>query len=294
MMADRRRTNGPSIPTAPPVFLSTHTPPLPPRAPDELRKIFLKTSLTPPATGSAFFELSAPSTLKLTASVYGPRPLPPSAAFSPNARITAELKFAPFSTSGARRGYVRDALERDLSAQLQTALAGSIKASVYPKSGIDVFVTVLDCEGDIDVGAGGLGAMQALAGAVTCASAAVADAGIECVDLVSCGIAARRGNGVVLDPSPLDAGDEDVGSAALVAYMAARDELTLVWTWGEAEVEAVEELVDAAVGVAGQIRSVLNGAVREKLEVTLERNKASEKGKGKEAKEESGDTAMSG
>ncbi|KAA8893160.1 3' exoribonuclease family, domain 1-domain-containing protein [Sphaerosporella brunnea] len=266
-MADRRRINGPTGATVPPVFLEqTLALTAPRRAPDELRKIFLKTSLTPPATGSAFLELSAPSTLKLTASVYGPRPLPPSAGFSPHARLSAELKFAPFSTAGNRRGYVRDALERDLSTQLQVALARSVKTATYPKSGIDVFVTVLDCEGSID-DYNTLGIMQALAGAITCASAAIADAGIECVDLVSAGIAAAVGEqgSLVMDPSPLDG--YDVKAAALVGYMAGRDEITLLWTKGELNIEGgdFESVVDKAVEVATQIRTVLNEAVKERV-----------------------------
>ncbi|KAI5849193.1 3' exoribonuclease family, domain 1-domain-containing protein [Tricharina praecox] len=266
-MADRRRINGPSSTTTTPVFLPSPAQPPARCAPTELRKIFLKTSLTPPATGSAFLELSLPSTLKLTASVYGPRPLPPSAVFSPHACITAELKFAPFSTLGARRGYVRDALERDLSAQLQVALSRAIKTAAYPKSGIDVFVTVLDCEGAIDDE--GLGAMQALAGAITCASAAVADAGIECVDLVSAGIAALvevpgdEGLLTVLDPSPLDG--YDVKAAALVAYMAGRDEISLLWVRGEVEGSVFDGVVDSAVQVAAGVRAVVNEAVKERV-----------------------------
>lgn len=226
--------------------------------------------------------------------MYGPRPLPPQAGFSPNARITAELKFAPFSTEGSRRGYVRDALERDLSMQLQIALARSVRTAAYPKSGIDVFVTVLDCEGSIDEGGDGLGCIQALAGAITCSSAAIADAGIECVDLVSAGTAAvvvgggggeeqdEAGHGssssssataaggvtLVMDPSPLDR--HEVKAVALVGYMAGRDELTLVWTKGELEVVGFERVVDKAVEVATQVRAVLNEAVRERPVMALE------------------------
>ncbi|KAF8541403.1 exoribonuclease [Trichophaea hybrida] len=278
-LPDRRRINGPPGATAPPVFFSQRPPPPRLRAPDGLRKIFIKTSLTPPATGSAFFELSAPNTLKLSASVYGPRPLPPSAGFSPHARITAELKFAPFSTEGNRRGYVRDALERDLSAQLQIALASSVKTAAYPKSGIDVFVTVLDCEGSIEEGGEWLGCMQALAGAITCSSTAIADAGIECVDLVSAGIAAavekESGIELVMDPSPLDR--YDIKAAVLVGYMAGRDELTLMWTKGDLEIVdetgksgEFENVVDKAVGVATQMRAVLNEAVKERVVIGLE------------------------
>jgi len=269
----------------------------------------LKTSLTPPATGSAFLELPTPSspsapTLKLTASVYGPRPLPSSTAFSPNARLTAELKFSPFSTPGHRRGYIRDGMERDLSAQLTIALEKSVDVGKYPKSTIDVFVSVLDCEGGIgDVGDrkdGGVevGLMGVVAGAISCASAAIADAGIECFDLVAGGVAGlirerggvgheeegmdvgegigdvrhgqrkSRGVALVLDPSPSDG--YIILAAAAVGYMAARDELTLVWTKGSVGGEGdgtdeIERLIDGAITAATGVRLVINEAVKERL-----------------------------
>ncbi|RPB12838.1 hypothetical protein P167DRAFT_553388 [Morchella conica CCBAS932] len=306
-MTDRRRINGPSDGTTPIVYAGVpKAKQLPPRAPDALRKIFLKTSLTPPATGSSFLELPSPApagtpTLKLTASVYGPRPLPPSAPFSPHARLTAELKFAPFSTPHKRRGYVRDAVERDLSVQLQNALVKSIKTAAYPKSGIDIFITVLDCEGGLDGDDDDgveVGLMNVLAGAITCASAAVADAGIECVDLVSGGVAAlvRRAPAggdamdvdlpapvVVLDPSPADGGQ--VVSAAVVGYMAGRDEVTLLWTKGAMETadqggDELDLLMDGAITTATAVRLVLNEAVKERLLLGIARSRLKKEGGG--------------
>ncbi|KAG0644780.1 3' exoribonuclease family, domain 1-domain-containing protein [Tuber brumale] len=312
-MTDRRRINGPPEGTTPPVFLtsSTHIS-IVKRSPTALRKIFLKTSLTPPATGSAFLELPTPSnhsapTLKLTASVYGPRPLPSSTTFSPNARLTAELKFSPFSTPGRRRGYIRDGMERDLSAQLSIALGKSVAVGKYPKSAIDVFVSVLDCEGGLgdrgDERGGGVevGLMSVLAAAISCASAAIADAGIECFDIVAGGVAGlvleqggvvekdgvegglevgeenddiKRGEGgngkvtLVLDPSPVDGCI--ILAAAAVGYMAARDELTLVWTKGSLDwdgdgTDEVERIIDGAITASTGVRLVINEAVKERL-----------------------------
>lgn len=195
---------------------------------------------------------------------------------------------------------MRDALERDLSSQLQIAIAGMVRAEQYPKSGIDVFVTVLDCEGRIgemigvdseeeEAGQEGetaaLGAMQVLSGAITCASTAIADAGIECVDLVAAGMAAlvegkKAGETImVLDPSPLDAWM--VKAAVLVGYMAARDEVTLVWSRGEAGVEEFEGVLENAVEVATKVRGVVNDAVRERLVALLKKREQEGKGKGK-------------
>lgn len=202
--------------------------------------------------------------------------------------MTAELKFAAFSTAGARRGYVRDALERDLSAQLQRAVARAVRTAAYPKSAIDVFVTVLDGEAPGNCALPELADMTALAGAIACASAAIADAGIECVDLVSAGVAGvvedlsvPGGRRTVLDPAPADAWI--VKGAACVAYMAARDELSLVWSRGEMEAPGEDgDVVDRAIDVARRIRAVLNDAATERVRLGLEQAKAAEKGKGKE------------
>ncbi|KAF8425682.1 3' exoribonuclease family, domain 1-domain-containing protein [Tirmania nivea] len=319
-MADRRRVVGPTDGTTAPVFSSTSAPPDKPvrrdRGPQDLRQIFLKTSLTPPATGSSFLELPSPpthpnsSTLKLTCSVFGPRPLPHSASFSPRARLSCELKFAPFASPLKRRGYVRDHTERDLSMQLATALQRSILLEKYPKSGIDVFITVLDCEGEAGAvtgvsnfqaggskgggggGGGGVdvGLLGVLAGAITCASAAIADAGIECLDLVSGGVAALVRNGargddamvqkneeelvVVQDPSPEEHAPGDIFAACAVGYMAAREELTEIWMRGvvETSIDAednaeddLDRMMGNAIMAATQTRRVLNEGVAERL-----------------------------
>ncbi|KAF8437395.1 3' exoribonuclease family, domain 1-domain-containing protein [Terfezia claveryi] len=311
-MADRRRVVGPTDGTTPPVFSpspsSTSVPPSKrvcrDRGPQDLRQIFLKTSLTPPAVGSSFLELPSPpthsnsSTLKLTCSVFGPRALPHSAPFSPQARLSCELKFAPFASPLKRRGYVRDHTERDLSVQLATALQRSILLEKYPKSGIDVFVTVLDCGGGGGSGGGGggggvdVGLLGVLAGAITCASAAIADAGIECLDLVSGGVSAlvrKRGGGgdddamgqemedefvVVQDPSPEEHALGDIVAACAVGYMAAREELTEVWMRGVVETsidtddkteDDLDRMMDGAIMAAAKTRRVLNEGVAERL-----------------------------
>lgn len=196
---------------------------------------------------------------------------------------------------------MRDAVERDLSVQLQNALVKSIKTAAYPKSGIDIFITVLDCEGGLDGDDDDgveVGLMNVLAGAITCASAAVADAGIECVDLVSGGVAAlvRRAPAggdamdvdlpapvVVLDPSPADGGQ--VVSAAVVGYMAGRDEVTLLWTKGAVETadqggDELDLLMDGAITTATAVRLVLNEAVKERLLLGIARSRLKKEGGG--------------
>lgn len=294
MQADRRRINAPAGGTLPPVFAATQAAkfekPVRTRKADEHRKIFLRTGVVPTASGSAYYEIPPlvsanssktlipdSSSLKITCTVHGPRPLPRNAAFSPNMLLTSHIKFAPFATR-QRRGYVRDAAERDLGVHLETALRGVIIGERWPKSGCEVVITVLEGEedgwwGDAGEGgkAGGWGMMNVLAGCITVASAALVDAGIDCVDLVSGGVAALTGppsagdEGFVLDPCP---SEHDIRAACVVGYLQTRDEVTEMWMKGDAGSQA-EALIDNAVKAATLTRTVLVEAVKEAMEVKM-------------------------
>lgn len=292
MQADRRRINAPSGGTTAPVFIFSGNEgllkkPKRTRNPDEHRKIFLQTGVVPSASGSAYYEVppSEPiasnpslvpssSNLKITCTVHGPRPLPRNAAFSPNLLLSTHVKFAPFATR-ERRGYVRDSSERDLGVHLETALRGVVIGERWPKSGCEVVITVLEGEEDGWWGdrqrstkAGGWGMMSVLAGCITVASAALVDAGIDCVDLVSGGVAAlvqdsvEAKTEVVLDPCP---SEHDVKAACVVGYLQSRDEVTEMWMKGDAGAET-EMLVDQAVKAASMTRTVLAEAAREAAE----------------------------
>ncbi|KAI1149294.1 exoribonuclease [Nemania diffusa] len=247
-MADRRRINGPVGVTLPPVYDG-----FPPsrgtteKSENAIRKIFLKTGVTPSASGSAYLELENPNAtspgntgLKLTCTVHGPRALPRSAPFSPHIILTTHVKYAPFATK-QRRGYLRDSSEKDLGVHLETALRGAIIADRWPKSGVDIIVTII--EGDQDRNApenqrdDGWDTMNVLGGCITVASAAIADAGIDCVDTVAGGVAAlvakdaKSPPSIVLDPAVGDY--HKIYAACCIAYLPTRDEVTNVWFRGQ-------------------------------------------------------------
>ena len=244
----------------------------------------LRTGITPSASGSSYYELSTPpsptktspflpptSSLKISCTVHGPHPLPRSAPYNSSLLLNTTVKFAPFATRH-RRGYVRDATERDLSAHLETALRGVIIGERWPKSGVDVVITVLEGEEDSwwgdegtggAFGIGGWGLMSVLAGAITASSAALVDAGIDCVDVISGGVAAAVGQAgdqqeTVLDPAPAE--HENVMSCCVVGYLEARDEITELWVKGDAGVHSAI-LLDKAVEAASASRAVLVDAV---------------------------------
>ena len=260
----------------------------------------LKTGPTPSASGSAYLELApsppaagagpARATPKLICTVHGPRPLPTSAPFSSNLVLAAYVKFATFAKR-QRRGYLRDAVERDLAAQLETALRGVVIAERWPKSGVEVVVTVLEAEEDglgTDAGAPesgveGWATMTLLAGCITVASMALVDSGIDCVDVAAGGVAAlvqtspttvRHGSQdatkyeVILDPCPFE--HRNIVAMCVVGYLGSRDEVTEYWIKGSTALSSnptmkgandVERLVQGAVQAAAATQTVILSAL---------------------------------
>lgn len=267
--------------------------------------LVLKTGLIPSASGSAYIELepsaalsaarSHPkslvppsSALKLICTVHGPKPLPRSATFSPNIVLTTHVKYAPFAAR-KRKGHIRDASERDLGVHLETALRGVIIAERWPKSALDITVTVLEAEDDRwwgdapDSHDASWGMMNVLAGCVTAASAAISDARIDCLDLVAGGVAAlvtadtageqESPPHLMMDTDPSE--HKSIVSACVVAYMPVRDEITELWLKGDSSKASLgpgdkrlghEALIDAAVDAARGAHTVLGDAVKESAE----------------------------
>jgi exosome complex component MTR3 len=216
--------------------------------------------------------------------------LPRSAAFSPNLVLTTHVKYAPFAAR-KRKGHIRDASERDLGVHLETALRGAIIAERWPKSGIDLTITILEAEDDRwwadapDSHDASWGMMNVLAGCITAASAAIADAHIDCLDLVAGGVAALVSDDsadsstpkLMLDTDPAE--HRSIMSACVVAYMPARDEITELWLKGDSSKAALENgdertaheaLIDGAVDAARGAHSVLGDALRESVLQTIQ------------------------
>ena len=284
-MNDRRRLNPPPGGTAPPIFEASDVliRPSRTRAANEVRKLFLRTGLVPSASGSAYLELAptsqdsklviaTSSNVKLTVTVHGPRPLPRNTPFSSTLLLNTHVKFAPFA-SRIRRGYVRDSVERDLAAHLETALRGVILAERFPKSAVDVIVTVLEGEDDSfwadgQKGTlGGVGVMTVLAGCITASSAALVDAGIDCVDLVTGGVAAVAETDPILDPTPSE--HTELKAACVLGYLQSRDEITELWTKGNIGPDQTA-LIDRAVEAAQLSRIVLAATLKESAEAKLQ------------------------
>lgn len=283
-MTDRRRINGPVGGTLPPVFAGddlsqTKTTTFErTRQPNAIRKLFLKTGVTPSASGSAYLEVettakSGVSGLKLSCTVHGPRALPRSAPFSPHIVLSAHVKYAPFATK-QRRGYLRDSTERDLSIHLETALRGVVIADRWPKSGVDIIISVIEGDQDRGLSRGDYDeawdTMNVLSGCVSVASAALADAGIDCVDTVAGGVAALVADGeestprIVVDPVPSQ--HSKVLAACCVAYLPTRDEVTNLWFKGDvpaSDASTYTKMIESGILASRKANRVLVDSLNE-------------------------------
>ncbi|KAI0131990.1 3' exoribonuclease family, domain 1-domain-containing protein [Xylariales sp. AK1849] len=280
-MADRRRINGPVGVTTPPVYVSAPQKPAA-KQDSSIRKIFLKTGVTPSASGSAYLELENPNqkgpnrtSLKLSCTIHGPRALPRSAPFSPHIILTTHVKYAPFATR-TRRGYIRDSSERDLGVHLETALRGAIIADRWPKSGVDIIITIIEGDQDRDaphnLDEEGWDMMNVLSGCITVASAAIADAGIDCVDTVAGGVAALVSKddttqpAIIMDPNPAE--NQKIYAACCVAYLPTRDEITNVWFKGQlpgADMMIYNKMVERSLVACRSANRVIIQALNETI-----------------------------
>jgi exosome complex component MTR3 len=189
---------------------------------------------------------------------------------------------------------------------LESALRGVIIGERWPKSGVEVVVTILEGDedgwwGDSDTegsaNGSGWGLLNVLAGCITVASAAITDAGIDCVDVVTGGVAAiarnpgskgRNDLGRLLDPCPAE--HEEVVAACAVAYLASRDEITELWMKGDVGTDLdvlVEGATHAAVGNLAVVKEVLLEALQTKFQGQREGNESG-------VKRKAGDVEMAG
>lgn len=103
-------------------------------------------------------------------------------------RLTTDMRFAPFSCP-ERGSWIQGSQDKDFSLMLHESLHPAVCLHKYPRSQIEVNVMVLENSGSV------------LAHAVTCASLALADAGIEMYDLVLGCSMRQDGASYVVDPS---------------------------------------------------------------------------------------------
>ena len=147
-------------------------------------------------------------------------------------------------------------------------------------------------------GTGASGMMSILSGCITVASAAIVDAGIDCVDLITGGVAAivqqprtthhiEKPNAaancekseddlvIVLDPNFSE--HRQLKATCVVGYLESRDEVTELWVRGSIPAlpstgspKILDNLIDSAIQAAVAVRLVLVEALKESAELNFQ------------------------
>jgi exosome complex component MTR3 len=142
-------------------------------------------------------------------------------------------------------------LQKDLALLIGPALETAVLLTRYPKSVIEIFLLVLEVEGDIS------------SMAITCSSLALADAGIEMYDLVASCSTVKTDRGLVVDPSRGDL--EQQAGYVLTALMPTRGEITALSQSGMWDGEALQQGIDLTLEGARQIHLLMRQALCEGL-----------------------------
>ncbi|CAN6479414.1 unnamed protein product [Victoria cruziana] len=203
----------------------------------------MRTGAVNAAAGSAYAEFGS---TKVIVSVFGPRESKKALAYSDVGRLNCSVSFTTFSTQIRGQG----SEDKEMSSMLHKALEGAIMLDTFPKTTVDVFALIIESGGgDLPV-------------IISCASLALADAGIMMLDLVTSTSVSCHGKDLVIDPTLEEERCQDGGF--MVSFMPSRNlvtQLTITGEWSTAKVsEAMELCVDACLKLGNVMRGCLKAA----------------------------------
>ena len=200
------------------------------RKADELRPVKIEVGVLSNADGSAYIEQGKN---KILAAVFGPREMHPKHLALPDRMVLrCRYHMAPFSVQ-ERKSPAPSRREVELSKVIREALEPSLFVDLYPRTGVDVFVEVLQADGGTRCAS------------ITAASLAIADAGIPMRDLVVACAAGKVDDTVVLDL--MDTEDKAGVADVPVAFMPNLNAVTLLQMDGILTPEEFENAVNMAM-----------------------------------------------
>ncbi len=217
------------------------------RKPDELRPIKIEVGILSNADGSAYIEQGKN---KILAAAFGPKEMHPKHLSLPDRMVLrCRYHMAPFSVQ-ERKSPAPSRREIELSKVIREALEPSVFVEYYPRTGVDVFIEVLQADGGTRCAS------------ITAASLALADAGIPMRDLVVACAAGKVDDTVALD---LMDTEDKVGSADVpVALMPNLNAVTLLQMDGILTPEEFEKAVNLAMEGCKKIYSIQKEALKTK------------------------------
>ena len=223
------------------------------RKADELRPLKLQVGVLPNADGSAYIEHGKN---KILAAAFGPREVHPKhLAQADRMVLRCRYHMAPFSVQ-ERKSPAPSRREVELSKVIKESLEPALFLELYPRTGVDVYVEVLQADGGTRCAA------------ITAAALAIADAGVPMRDLVVGCAAGKVDDTVVVD---LYDAEDKLGAADVpVAYMPNLNAITLLQMDGLLTTEEFEKAINMAMDGCRKIYEMQKEALKTKYMVVKE------------------------
>jgi len=223
------------------------------RKADELRPIKLQVGVLSNADGSAYVEHGKN---KILAGAFGPREMHPKHLAQPDRMVLrCRYHMAPFSVP-ERKSPAPSRREVELSKVIRESLEPALFLELYPRTGVDVFIEVLQADGGTRCAS------------IIAAALAIADAGVPMKDLVVACAAGKVDDTVVVD---LFDAEDKLGEADVpVAYMPNLNAITLLQMDGILSPDEFEKAVNMAVDGCKKIYEVQKEALKTKYMVVKE------------------------
>ena len=223
------------------------------RTANELRPLKLQVGVLPNADGSAFIEHGKN---KILAAAFGPREVHPKHLMLQD-RMVLKVRYhmAPFSVQ-ERKSPAPSRREVELSKVIKESLEPALFLELYPRTGVDVFIEVLQADGGTRCAS------------ITATALAIADAGVPMRDLVVGCAAGKVDDTVVLD---LYDAEDKLGAADVpVAYMPSLNAVTLLQMDGMLTPGEFEKAINMAIDGCKEIYAMQKEALKTKYMVVKE------------------------
>lgn len=206
----------------------------------QCRPAFLSTSAVNAASGSAYGEFG---NTKVIVSVFGPRESKKAMMYSDIGRLNCSVSYTTFATTV--RGQGSD--DKEFTSMLHKALEGAIILESFPKTTVDIFALVLESGGsDLPV-------------VISCASLALADAGIMMYDLVASVSVSCLGTNIVIDPTSEEESYQD--GSLVIACMPSRNELTQLTVTGEWSTPKIHEAMQLCIDACSKLAKIMGSSL---------------------------------
>lgn len=208
----------------------------------QCRPAFFRTGAANAASGSAYAEFG---NTKVIVSVFGPRESKKAMMYSDTGRLNCNVSYTTFATPV--RGLGSD--HKEYSSMLHKALHGAIILDSFPKTTVDVFALVLESGGsDLPV-------------MISCASLALADAGIMMYDLVTAVSVTCIGKNLIIDPVLEEESNQD--GSLMITCMPSRYEVTQLTITGEWSTPKINEGMQLCLDACGKLGEIMRACLKD-------------------------------